>query len=80
MSADRKAPAVQVTGAQRMLLISPEYAFKSMYPYPVQHPYDSYSMVNLEDPDPKQWPGTEDVKGVCCILQPGDVVFVPAYW
>ena len=37
-------------------------------------------MVNLEDPDPEQWPGIEDVKGVCCILQAGDAVFVPAYW
>lgn len=71
---------LQVHGAQRMLLISPEYAFKGMYPYPMHHPNDAYSMANLEEPDVQQWPGITDVKGQCCILQPQDVVFVPAYW
>lgn len=63
-----------------MLLISPEYAFKGMYPFPVHHPYDGYSMVSLEEPDERLWPGIENAKGLCGIVQPADVVFVPAYW
>ena len=51
-----------------------------MYPYPVHHPYDTYSMVDLEKPDLGQWPHNSHVKGLCCILKPGDVLYLPAYW
>ncbi|KAL0039566.1 hypothetical protein WJX77_002084 [Trebouxia sp. C0004] len=70
----------QVTGSQRLLLIPADYAFDGMYPYPVHHPYDGYTMVDLEHPDLAQWPKTASVKGLCCILKPGDVVYLPAYW
>ena len=69
-----------MTGCQRILLIPPDQAFNGMYPYPVHHPYDTYSMVDLEKPDLGQWPHNADVKGLCCILKPGDVLYVPAYW
>lgn len=71
---------LQVTGCQRVLLIPPEQAFNGMYPYPVHHPYDTYSMVDLEDPDLGQWPHNANVTGLCCILKPGDVLYLPAYW
>lgn len=71
---------LQVTGCQRILLIPPEQAFNGMYPYPVHHPYDTYSMVDLEDPDLGQWPHNASVKGLCCILKPGNVLYLPAYW
>lgn len=70
----------QVTGCQRILLIPPDQAFDGMYPYPVHHPYDTYSMVDLEKPDVGQWPHNAKVKGLCCILKPGDVLYLPAYW
>ncbi|DBA69067.1 TPA: hypothetical protein ACH3X2_013228 [Trebouxia sp. C0005] len=70
----------QVTGSQRLLLIPADCAFNGMYPYPVHHPYDGYTMVDLEHPDLAQWPKNADVKGLCCILKPGDVVYLPAYW
>ena len=70
----------QVCGCQRLLLVSPQYAFKGMYSYPVHHPYDGYSMVDLQQPDLTQWPNNEHVKGLCCILTPGDVLYLPAYW
>jgi len=69
-----------VTGSQRLLLIPADYAFNGMYPYPVHHPYDGYTMVDLENPDLAQWPKHGNVKGLCCILKPGDVVYLPAYW
>jgi len=70
----------QVTGSQRILLIPADYSFNGMYPYPVHHPYDGYTMVDLENPDLAQWPKHGNVKGLCCILKPGDVVYLPAYW
>ncbi|KAL3143189.1 hypothetical protein ABBQ38_002046 [Trebouxia sp. C0009 RCD-2024] len=70
----------QVTGCQRILLIPPNQAFHGMYPYPVHHPYDTYSMVDLEKPDVGQWPHNTDVKGLRCVVKPGDVLYLPAYW
>jgi len=71
---------VQLSGRRRVLLISPEQAFEGMFPFPVAHPYDRYSMVDLENLDPGQWPGCVGVRGVVAILRPGDVLHVPAYW
>ncbi len=70
----------QITGRRRVLLIPPSAAFNGMYPFPVAHPYDRYSMVNLESLDPVEWPGCTQVRGVVAVLRPGDVLYVPAYW
>ncbi|GAB4818813.1 hypothetical protein N2152v2_005859 [Parachlorella kessleri] len=70
----------QVTGRQRVLLLSPQQAFSGLYPYPLHHTYDGYSMVDLEAVDPGLWPKFSQVRGRTAILQPGDVLFVPQYW
>lgn len=72
--------ATQVTGCQRILLFPPNQAFHGMYPYPVHHPCDTYSMVDLENPDVGQWPHNIHAKGLRCIVKPGDVLYLPAYW
>lgn len=72
----------QMTGRRRILLIPPDHAFRGMYPYPMHHPYDTYSMVDLDgNPlDLGMWPLSTHAKGVRCVLRPGDVLFIPAYW
>lgn len=56
-------------------------AFRGLYPYPVHHPYDQYSMVDFDRPDTAAWPKfLSGVRGRCCILEPGDLLFVPQYW
>ncbi len=70
----------QVSGRRRVLLIPPSAAFSGMYPFPVAHPYDRYSMVNLEALDPVEWPSCTQVRGIVAVLRPGDVLYVPAYW
>jgi hypothetical protein len=58
----------------------PAQAFSGLYPYPVHHPYDQYSMVDFEDVDAAQWPLFDRVRGQVAILEPGDVLHVPRYW
>jgi hypothetical protein len=51
-----------------------------MYPYPVAHPYDGYSMVDFDDVDYGQTPAFNAVRGVSYILEPGDLLFIPRGW
>lgn len=69
-----------VAGRRRVLLVSPEHAFRGLYPYPVHHPYDRYSMVDFDRPDLEKWPAFRDVRGLSCVLRPGDVLYVPRDW
>ena len=76
---------VQVRGRTRFLLLDPSLALDGLYPYPVHHPYDKHSMVDFEaeeEENKRLWPlfrkGLEG-KGSECVLEPGEVLFVPQY-
>ena len=69
-----------IAGRRRVLLLSPDHAFRGLYPYPAHHPYDRYSMVDFDKPDLDKWPLFRDVRGISCILRPGDVLYVPRDW
>ena len=71
---------MQVTGRQKVLLISPDQAFDGMYPYPVHHLYDRFSMVNFEKPRLDIWPRFSNVRGQLSVLSPGEVLYIPPYW
>lgn len=71
---------VQLTGRRRVLLVDPSQAFEGMYPYPVAHPYDQGSMVDFDHPDYGQWPKLSRTHGMVCIMEPGDVLYVPRFW
>jgi hypothetical protein len=51
----------QVLGRRRVLLLPPEAAFNGLYPYPLPHPYDTYSMVDFEAPNTFLWPMFDQV-------------------
>lgn len=70
----------QVAGRRRVLLISPAYAHAGMYAFPLHHPYDGYAMPDLDRPDTAAWPLLRRARGHAAVLQPGDALFVPAYW
>jgi hypothetical protein len=63
-----------------MLIWTVEQAFRGIYPYPVHHPYDRYSMVDLDAVNAEEWPEFGGVRGCVCILEPGDLLFVPQCW
>eukprot|EP00873_Tetraselmis_striata_P002029 jgi/Tetstr1/422293/TSEL_013137.t1 len=70
----------QVRGRTRCLLVSPAHALHGLYPFPVHHAYDTFSMIDTEAIDTTLWPGADKVEGMQCILQPGDTLFIPEYW
>lgn len=69
----------QVRGRKRCLLFSPEQ-FECLYPYPIHHPHDRQSQVNLENLNLKKFPKSADLEGMQAILEPGDVLYIPVYW
>lgn len=66
----------QLCGRKEVFLFHPRYS-KLLYKYP----FGVHSSVNLEQPDYKKYPGLKYVKGLHCILEPGDTLFMPSgYW
>jgi hypothetical protein len=63
-------------GKKRVVLIAPEY---STFLYRL--PFNTYSLVNFDDPDYDKFPALRHVKGYEVILEPGDTLFMPSgYW
>jgi len=72
---------VQIHGRRRILLINPDQTFKEgMYPYPTAHPYDKFTMVDLDDVNYGQFPRFAGVRGMTCVVNPGDILYIPAGW
>ncbi|KJE91396.1 hypoxia-inducible factor 1 [Capsaspora owczarzaki ATCC 30864] len=69
----------QVRGAKRCVLFAPD-RFPCLYPYPVHHPCDRQSQVDFDNPDLARFPRFSELHGWECILEPGEVLYIPAYW
>ena len=66
----------QFSGHKRVVLVAPEYS-ELMY----RLPFNTYSLVDLDDPDLDKYPGLRYVQASECILGPGDALFMPSgYW
>ncbi|MBN3323977.1 TYW5 protein, partial [Atractosteus spatula] len=64
----------QVTGRKRVVLFSPQDA---------QHLYlsgDKSEVLDIDNPDLGQYPGFVKAQRHECILEPGDLLFIPALW
>lgn len=57
-----KALFPQVRGRTRCLLVSPAHALHGLYPFPVHHAYDTFSMIDTEAIDTTLWPGADKVR------------------
>ncbi|KAA0165839.1 hypothetical protein FNF28_03345 [Cafeteria roenbergensis] len=69
----------QARGRKLVLLGGPEQ-WQSFYPFPVGHPCDRQSQVCPRDPDLWRFPLWRRSCLSHTVLQPGDVLFIPAYW
>eukprot|EP00746_Dinoflagellata_sp_MGD_P062796 gnl/MRDRNA2_/MRDRNA2_26393_c0_seq1.p1 gnl/MRDRNA2_/MRDRNA2_26393_c0~~gnl/MRDRNA2_/MRDRNA2_26393_c0_seq1.p1 ORF type:complete len:480 (-),score=65.32 gnl/MRDRNA2_/MRDRNA2_26393_c0_seq1:33-1472(-) len=69
----------QVLGTKRMLLVPPDEIF-NIYPYPCEHPFDTFSQVDFDNPDLMRFPSFRDTRGYEIELVPGDVLYLPCWW
>ena len=66
----------QLYGRKEVFLFHPKYS-KLLYKYP----FGVHSSVNLDQPDYIKYPGLKYVKGLHCIMEPGDTLFMPSgHW
>lgn len=69
----------QIRGIKRCLLFGPDQ-FKNLYPYPVHHPCDRQSQVDFDNPDLTKFPKFTQAHAWECLLEPGEVLYIPTYW
>jgi hypothetical protein len=66
----------QFYGRKKVVLVSPEYS-DLLY----RLPFNTYSLIDLDKPDYKKYPGLKYVQVQECILEPGDAIYMPSgYW
>lgn len=66
----------QLHGRKEVFLFHPKYS-GLLYKYP----FGVHSSVNLDDPDYEKYPGLKHIKGLHCIMEPGDTLFIPGgFW
>ena len=68
----------QVRGTKRFALFHPGQAFH-LYPFPIGHPLDNFSMCEIEAPDLARFPALARARGQRATLEAGDVLFLPRY-
>ena len=61
------------------MLFSPD-DFRALYPFPVHHPCDRQSRVDLYHPDLERFPRFAEAKPVHAVLEPGELLYIPQYW
>lgn len=69
----------QVIGRKRFILFAPEQT-SLLYPFPKTSPIAHFSRVKLDDPDPVKFPRFQRAKPLECIVEPGDILFIPTFW
>ena len=62
----------QICGRKHVTLLSPSETY-NIYPYPVKHPMDNFSMADLEDPDWERFPALRYARAMETTLSPGEV-------
>jgi hypothetical protein len=69
----------QVRGRKRVTLFSPAQASR-LYPFPASAPHPHLSRVDIEAADRARFPRFRKAVSRECVLDPGDLLFVPAFW
>jgi hypothetical protein len=69
----------QVYGRKRITLFDPAQT-EWLYPYPVHAVMKHLSFVDVENPDLIRRPEYRKARPMECVLEPGELLYIPAYW
>lgn len=69
----------QLVGRKRVALVSPEHDAR-MYPAPQAANDYLRSQLRWEHPDPERFPLFSDVPVYETVVEPGDLLYIPAHW
>eukprot|EP00413_Alexandrium_margalefii_P044375 CAMPEP_0204597714 /NCGR_PEP_ID=MMETSP0661-20131031/53947_1 /ASSEMBLY_ACC=CAM_ASM_000606 /TAXON_ID=109239 /ORGANISM="Alexandrium margalefi, Strain AMGDE01CS-322" /LENGTH=340 /DNA_ID=CAMNT_0051608411 /DNA_START=27 /DNA_END=1049 /DNA_ORIENTATION=+ len=69
----------QVRGRKLVVLFPPD-DYTRLYPFPVTHPCDRCSMVDVESADLVRFPRFSEARGHYAMLEPGDLLYIPYGW
>jgi len=69
----------QVRGKKLVALFPPD-DYTRMYPFPVTHPCDRCSLIDVRSPDLERFPAFGAARGLVTTLSPGDVLYIPYGW
>ena len=69
----------QIEGSKRFALFHPEQ-YCSFYPFPIHHPCDRQSQVNLYKPNLEYYPRFAEAAALIATVQRGDVLYLPPFW
>ena len=69
----------QVRGRKRLLLFEPKQT-TSLYPFPAHSKLAHLSQINIDQPDLNKFPKFQETKYLECILEPGEILFIPPFW
>jgi ribosomal protein L16 Arg81 hydroxylase len=69
----------QIQGRKRITLFSPTQAAR-LYPFPVSSRHPHMSAVDVDGPDLERFPEFRKAASMECVVGPGDLLFVPAFW
>ncbi|MFN6472839.1 MAG: cupin-like domain-containing protein [Nostoc sp. SerVER01] len=69
----------QVSDRKRFLLFDPQQT-SSLYPFPAGSKIPHMSQINIEEPDLEKFPNFQKAKYFECIVELGEILFIPAFW
>ncbi len=67
----------QVRGRKRLRLFAPN---EQLYPFPLTSPRSRMGRVTVDAPDRAAFPGFKPEREVECVIEPGEVLFIPIFW
>lgn len=69
----------QVSGRKRILLFDPQQT-SLLYPFPAHSKIAHLSQINIDQPDLEKFPKFPKTRYLECILEPGEMLFIPSFW
>jgi lysine-specific demethylase 8 len=71
--------SAQVFGRKRWIIYAPSQR-RALYPCPPWSRAPNFARTDPEAPDARRFPRFADARPMGCVLEPGEMLFVPSFW